>query len=140
MALLLPGMVTAYGIFLFRQAILAVPNEMLDAGRIDGCSEFSIYLRAGDAARASDVRRVLSGHVPRAAGTRSSVPACSCSRRTNLTLPVVLNLYVGLYANEYGVFLAGTLLAIMPPALLFLALEKEFVSGLTERRGQGLKA
>ena len=42
---LLPGIVSVYGIFLFRQAIIAVPNEMLDAGRIDGCSEFEIYLR-----------------------------------------------------------------------------------------------
>jgi len=42
--LLLPGIVSAYGIFLFRQACLGVPNEMIDAGRIDGCSEFRIYL------------------------------------------------------------------------------------------------
>ncbi|MGC4088343.1 MAG: carbohydrate ABC transporter permease [Polyangiaceae bacterium] len=40
--LLLPGIVTVYGIFLFRQAIMAVPNEMIDAGRIDGCSELQI--------------------------------------------------------------------------------------------------
>jgi hypothetical protein len=48
-----------------------------------------------------------------------------------MTLPVILNRYIGVYSNEYGVFLAGTLLAIVPPAILFFALEKEFISGLT---------
>jgi ABC-type glycerol-3-phosphate transport system permease component len=48
-----------------------------------------------------------------------------------LPLPVVLNQYIGIYAQEYGVFLAGTLLAIIPPAVLFFALQREFISGLT---------
>ncbi len=40
-----PSLVSAYGIFLFRQAIVSVPNEMIDAGRVDGASELGIYLR-----------------------------------------------------------------------------------------------
>ena len=44
---------------------------------------------------------------------------------------MILNRYIGVYTNQYGVFLAGTLLAIIPPAILFFALEKEFISGLT---------
>ena len=51
--------------------------------------------------------------------------------QSKLTLPVVLNQYIGIYAQEYGVFLAGTLLAIIPPAILFLSLQREFISGLT---------
>ena len=42
---IVPRMVSAYGIFLFRQACITVPGEMLDAARLDGCSEFGIYLR-----------------------------------------------------------------------------------------------
>ena len=135
-ALLVPGMVTAYGIFLFRQAIMAVPNEMLDAGRIDGCSEFAIYLRL-----------VMPLVRPMAAAfclvtfleswNNFFGPGVFLQSQENLTLPVILNLYVGLYQNEYGVFLAGTLLAILPPALLFLLLEKEFVSGLTSGAVKG---
>jgi len=41
------------------------------------------------------------------------------------------NQYVDLYDQQYGIFLAGTLLAIIPPAILFFSLEKEFVGGLT---------
>jgi ABC-type glycerol-3-phosphate transport system permease component len=54
-----------------------------------------------------------------------------------LTLPVVLNMYLGIYSSDNGVYLAGTLLAIVPPALLFFALEKEFVSGLATGAEKG---
>jgi multiple sugar transport system permease protein len=129
-SLLLPSMVTAYGIFLFRQAILSVPNEMLDAGRIDGCSEFAIYYRlVMPLVRPMCAAFCLVTFLE--SWNNFFAPGVYLQSQENLTLPVILNLYVGLYANEYGVFLAGTLLAILPPALLFLALEKEFVSGLT---------
>src|SRR5262249_11998743 len=42
---IIPIMVSTYGIFLFRQACVSVPNEMLDAARLDGCSELGIYFR-----------------------------------------------------------------------------------------------
>jgi ABC-type glycerol-3-phosphate transport system permease component len=54
-----------------------------------------------------------------------------------LTLPVVLNLYITQYQNEYGVFLAGTALAMVPPAILFFALQREFISGLTSGAVKG---
>ena len=49
-----------------------------------------------------------------------------------LTLPVVLNQYLSEYTQLYGVFLAGTVPAITPPAVLSLALQLEFISGLTK--------
>lgn len=51
--------------------------------------------------------------------------------QAKLPLTVVLNQYVGEYSQQYGVFLAGTLLAILPPAILFFSLQKEFIKGLT---------
>jgi ABC-type glycerol-3-phosphate transport system permease component len=130
LAVLMPTMVTAYGIFLFRQACMAVPNEMLDAGRIDGCSEFAIYLRlVMPLVRPMCAAFCLVTFLE--SWNNFFGPSVFLQSQEHLTLPVVLNLYVGLYQNEYGVFLAGTLLAILPPAFLFLALEKEFVSGLT---------
>lgn len=133
---LLPGIVSVYGIFLFRQAILAVPSEMIDAGRIDGCSEFEIYLRL-----VMPLVRPMSAAfcLVTFLGSWNSYfgPSIFLQTQEKLTLPVILNLYIGLYANEYGVFLAGTLLAIVPPALLFFALEKEFVSGLTSGAVKG---
>jgi multiple sugar transport system permease protein len=133
---LLPGIVSVYGIFLFRQAIIAVPNEMIDAGRIDGCSEFEIYLRL-----VMPLVRPMSAAfcLVTFLGSWNSFfgPSIFLQTQEKLTLPVILNLYIGLYTNEYGVFLAGTLLAIVPPAVLFFALEKEFVSGLTSGAVKG---
>ncbi len=134
--LIIPGVVSAYGIFLFRQAILSVPTEMIDAGRIDGCSEFSIYFQL-----------VMPLVRPMAAafclvcflGNWNAFfgPNVFLHSQDKLTLPVVLNLYLSQYSNDYGVFLAGTALAIIPPAVLFFALEKEFVSGLTSGAVKG---
>jgi ABC-type glycerol-3-phosphate transport system permease component len=55
----------------------------------------------------------------------------------NFTLPIVLYMYVNDYQSNYGVFLAGTALAMLPPMVLFLALEKEFISGLTSGAVKG---
>jgi ABC-type glycerol-3-phosphate transport system permease component len=134
--LILPGMVSAYGIFLFRQAMMAVPTEMLDAGRIDGCSEFGIYLRLAMPL----VRPMCAAFclVTFLANWNSFFgPSIFLHSQDKLTLPVVLNLYLGQYRSDYGVFLAGTLLAIVPPAVLFFALEKEFISGLTSGAVKG---
>ena len=50
---------------------------------------------------------------------------------SRFTLPIGLNQMVSLYQQEYGTLMAGTLLAVLPVILLFLALQREFVAGLT---------
>lgn len=134
--LLLPSLATAYGCFLFRQACLAVPSELLDAGRIDGCSELRIYLSL-----VMPLVRPMSAAfcLVTFLGTWNSFfgPSVFLHSQSHLTLPVILNRYIGVYTNQYGVFLAGTLLAIVPPAILFFALEREFVSGLTSGAVKG---
>jgi ABC-type glycerol-3-phosphate transport system permease component len=64
-------------------------------------------------------------------------PQVFIQTQSKLTLPVVLNQYVGVYTQQYGVFLAGTLLAIVPPAALFFSLQREFISGLTRGAVKG---
>ncbi len=134
--MILPGIVSVFGIFLFRQAILSVPSEMLDAGRIDGCSEFTVYLRL-----VMPLVRPMSAAfcLVTFLGNWNSFfgPSIFLQTQEKLTLPVILNLYIGFYANDYGVFLAGTLIAIIPPAILFFALEKEFVGGLSSGAVKG---
>ncbi|HVZ86641.1 MAG TPA: carbohydrate ABC transporter permease [Polyangia bacterium] len=134
--LLLPWLVNAYGIFLFRQACVAVPDELIDAGRIDGCGEFGIYFRL-----------VMPLVRPMAAAfclvsflsfwNAFFAPNIFLHSQDKLTLPVVLQLYLNQYKLDYGVFLAGTALAMLPPAILFLALQKEFISGLTSGAVKG---
>jgi multiple sugar transport system permease protein len=129
-ALIIPGAVSAFGIFLFRQAMLGVPNELLEAARIDGCSEFRIYLTL-----IMPLVRPMSGAFClisfMGAWNAFLAPNIFLQSQAKLTLPVVLNQYMGTYVQHYGVFLAGTLIAMIPPAILFFSLQKEFISGLT---------
>ena len=129
-ALLVPGAVSVFGIFLFRQAMLGVPNDLIEAGRIDGCGEFRIYLSL-----VMPLVRPMTGAFCLisflGAWNAFIGPNVFLQTQSKLTLPVVLNQYIGEYDQHYGVFLAGTLLAIIPPAILFFALQREFISGLT---------
>ena len=54
-----------------------------------------------------------------------------------LTAPVMLAQYMTQFAEDYGVFLAGTFLSILPIAVLFLALQREFIAGLTSGAVKG---
>ena len=127
-------MVSTYGIFLFRQSCLIVPNEMLDAARLDGCSELGIYFRV-----------VMPLVRPMAAAfclvaflanwNAFFTPNIFLHSEDNLTVPVVLNLLLGT-SGLPGRFLAGTALTMIPPAVLFFALQKEFISGLKNLRAR----
>lgn len=128
--LLLTGAVSAYGIFLFRQAIMGVPNEIIDAGRMDGCSEFGIYFKLV-MPLVKPMSAAFCMFVFLAQWNAFFAPNIFLQSQNNLTAPIIVRTYISLYQQEYGVFLAGTLLAIIPPAILFFALQKEFVSGLS---------
>lgn len=129
-ALLLPSCVSVFGIFLFRQAMLGVPDDLIEAGRMDGCGEFRIYLSL-----VMPLVRPMTGAFILISflgfWNAFITPNIFLQTQAKLTLPVVLNQFIGTYKQEYGVFLAGTLLAIIPPAILFLALQREFIRGLT---------
>lgn len=129
-ALLIPAAVSVFGIFLFRQAILGVPDDIIEAGRIDGCGEFRIYLTL-----VMPLVRPMIGAFCLisflGAWNAFIGPNIFLQSQHKLPLPVVLNQYIGEYSQQYGVFLAGTLIAILPPAILFFALQREFIAGLT---------
>jgi len=136
LALLIPGACSVFGMFLFRQAMTAVPDSLIEAARIDGASEFGIYFGV-----VMPLVRPMTGAfcLINFLGNWNNFigPQVFIQTQSKLPLPVVLNQYMGVYTQEYGVFLAGTLIAIIPPAVLFFALQKEFVSGLTSGAVKG---
>ena len=134
--LIVPGAVSVFGIFLFRQAILQVPDELLHAGRIDGCSEFRIYWDI-----VMPVTRPMVGAFCLIAfmGVWNSFlwPQIILHQSERFTLPIALNQLVGLYQQEYGALMACTFLSVLPVVVLFLLLQKEFVAGLTSGAVKG---
>lgn len=135
-ALLIPGAANAFGLFLFRQAISAVPDSLIEAARIDGASEFYIYLQIVmplvRPMTAAFCLIVFLGQWNAFIG-----PQIYLHSAYKLTLPVVLTQLVSQYHHDYGVFLAGTVLAILPVAVLFLFLQREFIQGLTSGAVKG---
>ena len=130
LGLIVPGCVSVFGMFLFRQSMLQIPDDLLHAGRVDGCSEFGLYWHV-----ALPVSRPMVGAFCLISfmGTWNSFlwPQIVLHTRERFTLPIALNQMVGLYSQQYGVLMAGTLLSILPVVILFFILQKEFISGLT---------
>ncbi len=130
LGLIIPGAVSVFGIFLFRQSISQVPDELLQAARMDGCSEFGIYWNV-----VMPVSRPMTGAFCLISfmGTWNSFlwPQIILHNRELFTLPIALSQMVGVYSQEYGMLMAGTLIAVLPVFILFLVLQKEFVAGLT---------
>jgi arabinooligosaccharide transport system permease protein len=58
-------------------------------------------------------------------------PQITLHHPERFTLPIAMNQMISLYQQEYGTLMAGTLLSVLPVILLFLALQREFVAGLT---------
>ena len=130
LGLIVPGAISVFGIFLFRQSMLQLPDDLLDAARIDGCSEFRTYLEI-----VMPVSKPMIGAFCLISfmGSWNSFlwPQIILHNANRFTLPIGLNQMVGLYQQSYGMLMAGTLLSILPVIILFLLLQKEFVAGLT---------
>lgn len=129
-ALLVPGAANAFGMFLFRQAMVSVPDSLIEAARVDGASEFRIYSRIVmplvQPMTAAFCLIVFMGQWNTFIG-----PQIYIQSDYKLTIPVILSQYVTQFQEEYGMFLAGTFLSILPIAVLFLTLQKEFIAELT---------
>jgi len=137
-ALILPGAVDAFAIFWMRQVIAAVPDELLDAARVDGCGEFGIFWRI-----------VLPCIRPAMAGlavlTTMNIyndfvwPVIVASNEKMATLQVVLSTLaqnisgnrVGAdYATVTGELLAAASLALVPLLVIFVVLQRHFINGI----------
>ena len=130
MGLIIPGAVSVFGIFLFERALHQVPDELIQAARIDGCTEFRIYW---------DVVMPLARPMVGAfclitfMGSWNSFlwPQIMLHSNEKFTLPIALNQMVGIYSQNYGMLMAGTFLSVLPVIVLFFLLQREFIAGLT---------
>ncbi|MFP4510452.1 MAG: carbohydrate ABC transporter permease [Spirochaetota bacterium] len=130
-ALIVPGMANAMGIFLMRQFLEeSIPNDLLDAARIDGLNEFRILVRVVFplAKPGMGVLAIITfiGSWNNFMGPLVLIPA-----RARTTLPVALNTLNNLAFGEFGMIYAGTAMAILPLLIVFFIASKQFIAGLT---------
>lgn len=131
-AVLAPGAVSAFGLFLFMQAMKGVPDELLQAARVDGCGELRLWWDVAlPAVRPMTGAYTLLAFV--AAWNSYAWPAVVLYDPAKHPLPVGLAGMIGLpeYDTQFGVLMCGTLLSVLPVAVLFFALQRDFVAGLT---------
>lgn len=137
-AIVIPGAVSVFGMFLFMQAMHAVPDELIQAARVDGCSELHIWWEV-----ALPIVRPMVGAFTLMAflGSWNSFlwPQIVLQDERKYTLPIGLANMVATpeYQTDYGVLMAGTFLAVLPVVVLFFALQRDFISGLASGAVKG---
>jgi len=130
LALIFPSLATVFNIFLLRQAFKTVPNDLIDAGRIDGAGEFRIWWS------------ILMPIVRPSLATAAIItfvnqwndffwPSLMLHTRSNMTLQVGLVALQGMFASDSRGVAAGVVMTVVPIIIFFIVLQRQFVRGLT---------
>lgn len=135
-AIIVPALTSAFGVFWMTQYLRqAVPDELIEAARVDGASSFRTFLTVGvPAARPAAAMLGLFTFVT--AWNNFFWPFIVLDRQ-NPTLPVALSLLQSNYFVDYSVVLAGVLLSTVPLLLLFVFAGKQLVSGIMQGAVKG---
>lgn len=130
LAVIVPGAISAFGIFFLRQTMLAIPLELMDAARIDGASERGIFWRIGLPLSRGPLS-VLALLVFLGSWNDYLWPLIVLRSQEKFTYPVGLATLVGLYKVEYGMILAGAFLATLPVLIIFLIGRNHVLDNIT---------
>lgn len=126
----LPFLAQAVTIFFFRQYFLGVPKEILEAGRVDGVSEFGIFFRliipiAKPAFAAMAILNAMT------IWNNFLWPLLVLRSPDKFVLPIGLNTLLTPYGNNYELLIIGSFFSLIPILILFLAFQRFFVEGMT---------
>lgn len=127
--IVMPGLFSAYGVFLLRQVFISLPNELEEAAIIDGCNQFRVYSRIM-------LPLAKSGMV--ALGTVTFLwswndllwPLVVNHSDSKLTLAVGISNMVGQFITRYPMLMAGALMACIPMIIVFIIFQDQFVDGI----------
>ncbi|GAA3987614.1 carbohydrate ABC transporter permease [Streptomyces sp. NBC_01352] len=133
----LPGVAMPLSVFIMRQYAASIPDELLEAARIDGAGEFRIFFRiflplAGPAVATITIMSFL------ASWNNFIWPLIVAQSMSTYTLPVGLaaTSQAAAHVTDYGLLLAGAIVVMLPVLLLFLFLQRYFVQGIS---GTGMR-
>lgn len=128
-SVILPSMFKPFAVFLLVQQMKTIPNDYLDAARIDGAGLFHIYFRVA-----------LPLCIPTLATLAVTTfmeswndylwPLLMLTDRNKMTLPIALSTLNGQYNTEYNVLMAGSLISMIPIIIIYIAAQKKFKAGL----------
>jgi len=129
MAIIIPGMANIFGIFLIRQYVLSIPDSLIEAARIDGASEFQIYLIV-ILPLAKPILITLAIFTFLGTWNDFLWPLIALTDDSMFTLPVALANLMGEHTKDPELMMAGSVLTILPVIILFLVLQKYYIRGI----------
>ncbi len=129
-ALIVPTLVTPFGIFLMRQYIQNLPREVEDAARIDGAGEWAILFRI-IMPLSRPMLIVLGVYTFLTSWNTFLYPFLFANSDSMKTLPVGLAAYLGNQSIDWGHLMAGAGISAFPVIILFIAFQKQIIQGMT---------
>lgn len=130
LGIMLPYLAHPIAIFFFRQYLRSIPKDIIDSGRIDGCSEYGIFLRL-----------VLPLMTPAFAAMAIFIgmttynnylwPLLVLSDSKLFTLPIGLTSLMSPYGNNYTLLISGAVMSVIPIIVLFFSAQKFFIEGMS---------
>ncbi|MFD0704208.1 carbohydrate ABC transporter permease [Alloscardovia venturai] len=128
-ALIIPSMISGFGIFLFRQSISGISDELIEAAKLDGASDFRVF---------HSLILPLSHNTIAALAIFTFLwnwedylwPFLMITTDEKQLLAVGLKAFNGQYGTDYGGLFAATSLAIVPVIIVYLIFQKQFIAGI----------
>lgn len=127
-AMMLP-FVNAFAVFLVKQFVIGLPDDLLEAAKIDGANEPTTFLRIV-VPLLKPVITALTIYMFLAAWNDFLWPLIIATEGSSFTITLALSLLHGQFTTNYGMVMAGSALAFIPPFLLYIILQNTFVEGI----------
>ncbi|MEC0229533.1 carbohydrate ABC transporter permease [Paenibacillus alba] len=129
-AIILPNLVSSYGVFLAKQFIEEIPQDLLDAARIDGAGEFKLMLRI-IAPLILPMLSALGIFTFMNSWNNYLWPLIVLNDTSKMTVPLALVYFNGTHMVNYNVVMSAAVLITTPVIIVFLIFQKQFIKGLT---------
>ena len=127
--LIMPGTVSAFGIFLLRQYMQSIPDELLDAARVDGANEFRIFSRIV-VPLCTPALAATAIFTFQAAWEDFLWPLIIISNPDRYTAPLGLALFVVKNETSWNLLFAGSVLSTLPMVVIFAVFQRKFIQGI----------
>lgn len=129
MAIIIPGLANMFGIFLIRQYALSIPDSLIEAARMEGATEFQIY-RTVILPLCKPILTTLAIFTFMTVWNDFLWPLIALTDNSMYTLPVALANLMGEHSRNPELMMAGSVITIIPIIIVFLALQKYYISGI----------
>ena len=123
-------MPTGFGVFIMRQAILDIPDDLINAAKIDGCGRLRIFFKVVLPMVKSSII-ALSIFTFVGAWNNFLWPMVSCSKQEMKTLPLALGMMKTLYNTDVGLTMACAVINFLPPFIFYVFMQSKFKEGMT---------